>query len=383
MYRRKAKPVKVKEVEFPADLEKLGLFINENDQLRQIDKPDEGFEYYFHGKSNGYVYHRKQTAPPRERERMNERRREAVDECIRKIVMDRLEQRGMKRLALPLGAAPEEPHLDILVSDNLDTCKRLLILTPDSYGSNLGIWGMRQIQQGSINVGSMINTVDFAFKNGYAIVILSPAETVWDPETRRAMNHLSWKAKDKKTATLDRIKNTIPCNETPEEHVEYVFNRILKDRVPKDVEIDVIACGFTAYAITNFLNENWDEWSDRMFAMAFSESSHAIGGITCEELRKFFMLRVRNYVVHSDLKGEFLLDPRFGCATFSTGTMHAQAIVPECHDLIIEYLRDAHIDPDNCNPDVPIIVGDAPDRDEWIEQMEKREAMGKAGTWDE
>jgi hypothetical protein len=63
--------------------------------------------------------------------------------------------------------------------------------------------------------------------------------------------------------------------------------------------------------------------------------------------------------------------------------MHAQAIVPECHDLIIEYLRDAHIDPDNCNPDVPIIVGDAPDRDEWIEQMEKREAMGKAGTWDE
>jgi hypothetical protein len=73
-------------------------------------------------------------------------------ECIRKIVMDRLEQRGMKRLALPLGAAPEEPHLDILVSDNLDTCKRLLILTPDSYGSNLGIWGMRQIQQGSINV---------------------------------------------------------------------------------------------------------------------------------------------------------------------------------------------------------------------------------------
>lgn len=33
-----------------------------------------------------------------------------------------------------------------------------------------------------------------------------------------------------------------------------------------------------------------DEWSDRMFVMAFSESSHAIAGISCEELRKFFML---------------------------------------------------------------------------------------------
>lgn len=375
--------MKVKEVEFPADLEKLGLFINENDQLRQIDKPDEGFEYYVHGKTNGYVYERKRTAPLREKERMNERRREAVDECIREIVMDRLEERGLRRLALPLGATTEEPHLNILVSDNLEKCKKLLILTPDSYGSNVGIWGIRQIQQESINYGSMINTVDFALKNGYAVIILNPAENVWDPETKRAMNHLSWKAKDKKTPTLDLLKNTIPCNETPEEHVEYVFNKILKDTVPKGAKIDVIACGFTAYVITKFLNDNWGSWSDRVFAMAFSESSHAIGNVTCEKFRQFLMHRVRNYVVHGELKGEYLLDPRFGCATFSSGTMYPQAIIPECHDLFTEYLKNAHADPENCNPDVPIIMGDAPDMDDWVEQMEKREAMGKNGTWDD
>lgn len=55
------------------------LFINDQDQLRQIENPEERFEYYVHGKSNGYVYEKKQAAPSREKERMNERRREAVD----------------------------------------------------------------------------------------------------------------------------------------------------------------------------------------------------------------------------------------------------------------------------------------------------------------
>lgn len=55
------------------------LFINDRDQLRQIENPEEAFEYYIHGKSNGYVYEKKLAAPSREKERMNERRREAVD----------------------------------------------------------------------------------------------------------------------------------------------------------------------------------------------------------------------------------------------------------------------------------------------------------------
>lgn len=72
-------------------------------------------------------------------------------ECLRRIVIQRLEDMGMKKVLLPVGAAPDEPHLPILISKDLETSKKILILSPDSSGGNLGIWGIRQIQQDTIN----------------------------------------------------------------------------------------------------------------------------------------------------------------------------------------------------------------------------------------
>lgn len=51
--------------------------------------------------------------------------------------------------------------------------------------------------------------------------------------------------------------------------------------------------------------------------------------------------------------------------------MFPQAIIPACRELLREYLRDAHNNPGNCNPDVPVILGDMPDRDEWLEQLKE------------
>lgn len=102
----------------------------------------------------------------------------------------------------------------------------------------------------------MVDTVRRANEDGYAVVILNPAQIVWDYETKTPMNFLSWKAKDKKSATLDPVKNIIPENESPEEHVAYVFNNVLGPMVPKDAEIDVIAGGFAAYSIVKYLNSN-------------------------------------------------------------------------------------------------------------------------------
>lgn len=65
---------------------------------------------------------------------------------------------GMKKVVLPLGAATDEPHLPILISENLETCKKVLILSPDSSGGNLGIWGIRQIQQDTVSVRNTFDT---------------------------------------------------------------------------------------------------------------------------------------------------------------------------------------------------------------------------------
>lgn len=102
----------------------------------------------------------------------------------------------------------------------------------------------------------MVDTVRHANEDGYAVVILNPSQTVWDYEAKTPMNFLSWKAKDKKTEGLDPVKNSIPGNKSPEDHVEYVFNNVLRPMVSRDAEIDVIAGGFSAYSIVKYLNSN-------------------------------------------------------------------------------------------------------------------------------
>lgn len=62
--------------------------------------------------------------------------------------------------------------------------------------------------------------------------------------------------------------------------------------------------------------------------------------------------------------------------------MFPQAIIPACRELFHEYLKDAHRNPGNCNPDVPVILGDIPDTDEWLDQLNNMKAANPAFGWD-
>lgn len=66
----------------------------------------------------------------------------------------------------------------------------------------------------------------------------------------------------------------------------------------------------------------------------------------------------------------------------NAATMFPQAIIPECRELFREYLRNAHDNPGNCNPDVPVILGDMPDRDEWLEKLSSMKEGDPAFWWD-
>ncbi|KAL7269254.1 hypothetical protein RUND412_008090 [Rhizina undulata] len=348
MYRRKIRPVKPKELVWPDDLEQLGLFINEDDELRQIAKPEERFDYFIHGKF--------QEGHPKER--LNERRREAVDQCLRKIVVKRLQNLGLNVIRVPLGASEEEPHMKILVSDGIETAKKVMFLAPDSSGSDLGIWGIRLMEEETINKGSMIDTVKAVQEAGYHVILANPSQIIWDPETRRAMNFISWKAKDKKSPHIHDTKNRVPGIEDPEAHLRYLWDKIVKEKVPEDAIIDVVAVGYSSYCILMLLQDNWDYWEKSVFALVFGESSHHISNITSTEFRSFVARRARNYIIHNEGKGKNLFDRRFGCATFSSGEIWASSIIPSTLQLIMEYFESAHENPDMCNPDVPIIIAD-------------------------
>ncbi|KKA18197.1 hypothetical protein T310_7865, partial [Rasamsonia emersonii CBS 393.64] len=138
---------------FPADLEKLGYFINDKDQIRKIANPEEEFQFKI--STN---------------DRWNELQREAMNTCIRRIVLSRLQALGLSTLRLPLNAGPKEQHVPILASQNLGTAKRIVVVFGEPI-QDLGIWAYRTVGTESISAGSAIS---------FARAVLGRDESVQD-----------------------------------------------------------------------------------------------------------------------------------------------------------------------------------------------------------
>src|SRR5271170_7561934 len=86
--------------------------------------------------------------------------------CIRKVVLGRLEELGLKILRLPVGAMEQDKHVPILVSADLSEKQRIIVLFPER-DQDLGIFSYRTIGNETINKGSAINLVSLIM-NGFA-----------------------------------------------------------------------------------------------------------------------------------------------------------------------------------------------------------------------
>lgn len=75
-------------------------------------------------------------------------------ECIRRIVVGRLKELGMKKFRLPFGVDKREPHSTIMISQDFWDRKKVLVLSSD-MNSQLGLWSIRSVTEGiPLNVGA-------------------------------------------------------------------------------------------------------------------------------------------------------------------------------------------------------------------------------------
>ncbi|KAF8538910.1 hypothetical protein BDD12DRAFT_840437 [Trichophaea hybrida] len=345
MYRRKLKPKVAPEPEFPFDLTALGLFIHpEADQLCQIEKPEEPFDYFVHGKGSSMDAHRMN-------ERLNRRRGDAVDECLMLIAIERLKALDVHTVRLPPEADDDITikHVLILASSSLTTAKRILLVAPDSESSALGIHSRRHICNIHVGDGSMETITHDALASGYdAVVLANPATIYWDNNTSRAVTNASWKARDLSaksvitSAILDTREYVIPGHDSPETHIASVLS-YLKGKITEAAKVDFVATGYTAYALLQCLSQNWTVWQKHVHAGVLAESGHSIDDFTDPGLREFVRKRCRNYVLHSDPLGTYL-EPNLqtAVATFSSGKSdHAADVVPAINKQIFGYFSKA------------------------------------------
>jgi hypothetical protein len=122
MFRRKPKtPLKPIE-EWPTTLDGYGLYVNENDQVRLIHKPEEKMIYRI---SSSLEYNDRRLAAFRSVSNLVSR---LIIGVLSGIAVERIEKLGMRKMNLPLGTPDEEPHTVIFVSQDFETNKDKVVI---------------------------------------------------------------------------------------------------------------------------------------------------------------------------------------------------------------------------------------------------------------
>ncbi|OKL60525.1 hypothetical protein UA08_04283 [Talaromyces atroroseus] len=384
VYRRKDLP---DDPVFPADLEKLGYFINDQDQIRQIANPDESFRYKINAN-----------------ERWNEVHCSAFNDCIRHIVLSRLEALGMETLRLPVGAQTHEKHVPILHSTNISAAKRIIVVlgSPDQ---ELGIWTYRSISEKGINVGSMVDFAKAVLQrdkdntkepNGehdsIALVIANSGQLIYHCGSGTSMSRSTWFALPVASAAHPPLRqtyrNVVPGNTNWRKHVRYIFENVLAaggEFVNANAKIDIIGVEEGGLAAVEYLGEHSICFARplhnkrQLFNVEEQESadngnsSDVEVGQTPGSFAKFLATRCRAYLL-SDKPLEWPIPgtPEYGCNTHSSGEAvnHEDAVVSSWQAMLI-WLDKLHYDPSH--EEVEFIMEEVVDDEAWRKWQQRED----------
>lgn len=174
----------------------------------------------------------------------------------------------MTTLRLPLTFTPKEPHVPILVSANLSTASRIIVVFGEP-NQDLGIWAYRSVGMEGINAGSAVSLAQEILhpsanespgsdssngqkqqqkiKSDTALILANTGQLIWHCGGRRAVTQPTWHALPRRSAVDPPLtmsgRNEIPGNTKWQEHIEYVFEEVLAARgrlVREDAKIDII-----------------------------------------------------------------------------------------------------------------------------------------------
>ncbi len=125
---------------------------------------------------------------------------------------------------------PPFPRGSILVSENWQTARQIMVLVPNHLsGAPLGLWSRSLCIEQGLRFGTMLPYVDTAYREGFAVVICNPA-TIPPPnppapepaQDSSASSSTGSIGRERKPSTV--VDGNTP---TPEEHVAWVYDHLL------------------------------------------------------------------------------------------------------------------------------------------------------------
>jgi hypothetical protein len=211
---------------------------------------------------------------------------------------------------------PNEPYITIYANtkSDLKSKKRVIVVVNDQH-QDLGIWAYRMIgHDEGIDTGCCIGLAKEIQRRGRAaklrvsdeepgLIILNPGQLLYSHKKKCPMNLTSWHDKDKRYAVqecdiIHEEHNRVQGNRTCEEHISFVFEKIVKDPdwVSIDAEIYVICICEGSTITLKYLSDKWSHYSTRIAAVALMSSFNDMARLS-EPFKTFLGRRGRAWRV--------------------------------------------------------------------------------------
>ncbi|KAF9879598.1 hypothetical protein CkaCkLH20_03141 [Colletotrichum karsti] len=316
-----------KDPKFPSDLKKLGYFINDDDEIRNIDEPDVYFKYFLTKNS-----------------RVNDRQRFHFNEAIRDVVHARLEKEDLTKVLLPLGTPATSPNVPIFTSANVASASRVVVIFGEPC-QDLGNVALRVANRsGGIDRGTMISvvrelqnqasTATDSFPPG--IILANAGELWWWPEGKKALSPVSATAVPMKSMVHHgRAHNpklhSIPKNESPMAHAQSVLDEVIPALTSETALIDIIGIGLSADNVTKALDNSatFATIGHRINTLSVLGSSTDVNELSHQPFKDFLVRRARAYIADDAAALTPLARPggnpntasftQHGCTVFASG----------------------------------------------------------------
>ncbi|KAI9037306.1 uncharacterized protein KD926_000668 [Aspergillus affinis] len=392
--------------EFQARLDKLGYFINDKDQIRQISDPEQDFKFKINRNP-----------------RWNERQREVMNACIRDIVLSRLRALGLATLKLPLFSAPGDPQVPVLVSSNLSTASRVIVVLGEPV-QDLAIWAYRSVGAKSIDVGSAVHFAravlhpDNSSRPGTgtngtasphavpdhsdtdtALILANTGQLIWHCGSQSAITIQSWLALPRASAVDSSLtmshRNKIPRNGNWQEHIDCVFDEIMAPGsrlVSPDAQIQIVGIADGGLGAIRYLAGRWETWHTRINAICLTNPLHfthlelrtnadvdvdvdvdvdstaatsPTSPLPASSFATFIATRCRAYVLSEEpINMPVPGAAEHGCNCFASGeALNIECIFPSACDAMLAWLNMTYRDSEFCEAAFEVVEVDGEDGD--------------------
>lgn len=171
--------------------------------------------------------------------------------------------------------------------------------------NRLGVLAERVIGgKGGINTGSMISVIQELQKlqDPPGIVIANMGELYWCPERKKSFTvrnstALPLPSLAHKGRKYRSSMNSIPYNETPEQHLAYIFQEILHPLFGSNQKkLSILAIGSSSEVAEKFLDNdrNWSNWGKRLSSMILFGPQCPLESLNNPDLKEFLQTVSQN-----------------------------------------------------------------------------------------